>query len=122
MATLAAVLVLAVALIHVGIAIVEMCFWKHPKVHERLDYNEDQAKQVAPIVANAGQYNGFTAAGLFWGLSQGAAGYSVQVFFLVCVIVAEVFGAITLRLTTLLLQSIPGILALIALCLTRQVN
>ena len=38
----------------------------------------------------------------------------VAVFFLSCVIVAGVFGAVTLKPTTLLIQTVPAILALAA--------
>ena len=56
--------VLVVAVIHVVIAIVEMFFWKNPLVYQRLNFTTDVANQVAPIVQNAGLYNGFIAAGL----------------------------------------------------------
>jgi putative membrane protein len=78
------------------------------------------AHQVAPIVANAGLYNGFLVAGLIWGLRSGARGYQIKTFFLICVIVAGVFGAVTLRPTTLLLQSAPAGLALLAVWLSKK--
>src|SRR5262245_8988414 len=122
MAALAGILVLAVAVIHVGIAIVEMFLWMLPKVHEGLGYNEVQAAQVAPIVKNAGLYNGFIAAGLFWGLYLGAAGYAIQVFFLICVIVAGIFGAATLKPRVFLVQSVPAFLALIVLWMSHRAS
>jgi len=65
----------------------------------------DEALKVAPIVANAGLYNGFITAGLIWGLVSGKNGDVIKVFFLVCVIIAGIFGAVTLKWTTLLIQT-----------------
>jgi putative membrane protein len=107
------VLVLVVALVHVVISIVEIFFWNNPHVHGRLEFSSEQAKIVAPIVANAGLYNGFIAAGLVWGLVAREAGTSIKIFFLVCVIIAGIFGAMTLKPTTLVLQTLPGLAALV---------
>jgi putative membrane protein len=107
------------ALIHILLMIAEMFFWKQPLIHERLGFTLPEAIQVAPIVANAGLYNGFIGSGLIWGLASGASGYPIKIFFLVCVIIAGLFGAITLRPTTLLIQTAPALLALIFVWLTR---
>jgi putative membrane protein len=61
---------------------------------------------------NQGLYNGFLAAGLAWGLALGAAGRPVEVFFLGCVIVAGVFGAITASRKILWIQAAPAAVAL----------
>ena len=111
---IATVLVSLVAAVHVAIASVEMLFWNVPKVHGRLGFTGDEARKVAPIVANAGLYNSFLAAGLIWALLTRTRGSDVEIFFLICVIVAGVFGALTLKPTTLVLQTIPAVLALAA--------
>jgi putative membrane protein len=115
---LAIVLVIFVSMIHALIAIVEMCFWHLPKVHSRLGFDAETAKQVAPIVANAGLYNGFIAAGLLFGLSSWGNPHTI-LFFLSCVIVAGVYGAFTLKPTTLVLQTLPGLLALSAVWMSK---
>jgi putative membrane protein len=107
------VLVFIVAAVHAGISVVEMFFWNKPQVHRRLAFTGDEARKAAPIVANAGLYNGFLAAGLLWGLNASGNGVPIQMFFLACVIVAGVFGAVTLKWTTLLLQTAPAAVALI---------
>jgi putative membrane protein len=112
--TIATGLVWLVAAIQLTIAIVEICFWKVPAVHSRLDFNAVEAEKVAPIVANAGLYNSFLAAGLIWGLMSTAGGSHIVVFFLSCVVVAGLFGAATLKPTTLVLQTVPAALALAA--------
>jgi len=113
-------LVLLVALIHVAIAVTEMCFWELPEIHSRLGFTPDEAHKVAPIVANAGLYNGFLAAGLVWGLLSRARTFQIGMFFLTCVIIAGIFGAATLKWTTLVLQSGPGVLAILAVWVSRN--
>lgn len=111
MQTASTIAVAMVGIVHVAIAVVEMFFWKIPAIYERLGFTADIASQVAPIVSNAGLYNAFIAAGLFWGAFSQQA--SIQVFFLVCVVIAGLYGAATLKPTTLVLQSFPATVALI---------
>src|SRR5436190_21240693 len=112
------VMVMLVALIHAGIAFVEIFFWKEPWAHERLNQlltSSEVAIKAAPIVTNAGLYNGFIAAGLVWGFRV-REGARIQVFFLVCVIVAGIVGAITLRdWIPFALQTVPAVVALLAM-------
>ena len=121
MLQLAHVLIAIAALIHFGLMIAEMFFWKQPFVHERLGYKEPDATKVAPIIANAGLYNGFIASGLVWGLISDAQHYAISIFFLACVIIAGLYGAVTLRPTTLIIQTLPGIAALICVWLSRPI-
>jgi putative membrane protein len=68
------------------------------------------------LAANQGLYNGFLAAGLLWGLSLGAAGLSIKVFFLLCVVVAGVYGAATVGKKILYVQALPAAIGLALLC------
>src|SRR3954451_19946007 len=92
-----------VAFIHLVIAIVEIFFWSNPRVHSRLGFNADEARKVAPIVANVGLYNSFLAGGLIWGLSVAVDGVPIQIFSLTCVIIAGLVGAATIKWKILLL-------------------
>src|SRR4051812_10998590 len=92
MARAAAVAVGILAVIHLGISAVEMFFWLNPAVYQRLGFSAEQASKAHPIVMNAGLYNGFVAAGLFWGAFGGDRSFQVRVFFLSCVIIAGIFG------------------------------
>ena len=71
-----------------------------------------RSKQAATatkvLAANQGLYNGFLAAGLFWGLSQGEAGRDIKVFFLGCVLVAGLYGAATASRKILFVQALPA--------------
>ena len=69
------------------------------------------------LAANQGLYNGFLAAGLFWGIAHPIpqVGTQIQLFFLLCVLVAAIYGAITVKRSILLVQGGPALLALLAL-------
>ena len=114
MSSLAVVLVIVVAVIHVGFAALEIFGWNSPKVHTKLfGFDELEAKKAKPIVANAGFYNGFLAAGLIWSVLP-PADLDVTSFFLVWALSAGVFGALTLRKPLVfVLQGLPALLALV---------
>jgi putative membrane protein len=111
------------SLIHILLLVGEIFFWKEPFIHQRLGFTLEEAIKVAPIVANAGVYNGFLAAGLIWGLVSGKNGDAIKLFFLVCIIIAGIFGAATLTRTPLLIQTVPGAIALFLVWISKsQVN
>jgi putative membrane protein len=119
MPQLANLFVVIVALVHIILCVVEIIFWKEPVIHQRLGFTLEEAIKVAPIVANAGLYNGFLAAGLIWGLVSDKNGDAIKVFFLACVIIAGIFGAATLTRTPLLIQTAPGAIALFLVWISR---
>jgi len=122
MPQIANLFVVIVALVHILLLVVEMFFWKEPFIHQRLDFTLEEAIKVAPIVANAGLYNVFLAAGLIWGLVSGKTGNAIKLFFLVCVIIAGIFGAATLTRTPLFIQTAPGAIALFLVWISRWQN
>ena len=109
-----------VALVHIILCVVEIFFWKEPVIHQRLGFTLEEALKAAPIVANAGLYNGFLAAGLIWGLISGKNSDAIKIFFLVCVIIAGIFGAATLKWTTLVIQAAPGAIALFLVWISKS--
>ena len=108
-----------VAAIHIYIVILEMFLWESERGRKAFGLTAEFAKSTRVLAANQGLYNGFLAAGLVWGLLLGPAGFAVKVFFLVCVVVAGVFGAATAKKTILYVQALPGALALAAVWLAR---
>jgi putative membrane protein len=104
-----------VALIHIYIVYLEMVVWDKPQGMKAFGSTPEFAKATKVLAANQGLYNGFLAAGLIWGMWQGAAGLDVKVFFLICVIVAGLYGAATASRKILYVQALPAALALIAL-------
>ena len=114
MALLANVLVALIGLLHVYILVLEMFLWNTPRGHRAFNLTPEFAEATRVLAANQGLYNGFLAAGLFWGLSLGTAGVPVQVFFLLCVAVAGAYGAATASRRILFIQTVPAVLALLA--------
>ena len=114
---LANILVALVAVLHVGFLVLEMFFWNHPVGRKTFKMTPEYAQESAKLAANQGLYNGFLAAGLIWGLISGET--SIKIFFLVCVIVAGIFGGLTAKRSIIYMQALPGLLALIAVYLAR---
>jgi len=112
MTMVANVAVAVVALLHVYFMTLEMFFWDKPLGLRAFGLTPEFAAASKALAANQGLYNGFLVAGLIWGLSMGAAGIHVKVFFLACVIVAGLFGGATVNRKILFVQAIPGIVAL----------
>lgn len=117
MALVANTLVVIVALLHVGFLVLEMFFWDHPVGRRRFGLTPEYSKASATLAANQGLYNGFLAAGLFWGLITGET--SIKIFFLLCVLVAGIYGGFTAKRSILYIQALPALLALIAVSLAR---
>ncbi len=115
---LAALAVILVALLHFGFLALEMFYWDHPVGQEIFSMTPAQSAETAALAANQGLYNGFLAAGLLWGLI--ARKTDVVIFFLLCVVVAGVFGAVTAKPTILLIQAAPAALALLLTALAGR--
>ena len=111
----ATILIAVVALIHVYIVVLEMLLWDKPAGRRVFRTSPEFAAQSKVLAFNQGLYNGFLVAGLVWGLWLGGAGLSVKVFFLACVVVAGIVGAVTVNRRVLYVQALPAVLALAAL-------
>jgi len=112
MTTVANLAVALVALLHLYFLVLEMFLWETPFGLRTFGLTPELAKASRALAANQGLYNGFLAAGLAWGLSLGPLGNPVKIFFLGCVVVAGVFGAVTANRKILWVQALPGALAL----------
>ncbi|MCB2097005.1 MAG: DUF1304 domain-containing protein [Parvularculaceae bacterium] len=111
MKVLSGLAVIFVAALHAAFLTLEMFFWDHPVGRKIFSMTEEQSANSAILAANQGLYNGFLAAGLLWGLI--ARRRDVQIFFLLCVIVAGVYGGATAKPTIWLTQAAPGVVALL---------
>ncbi|MFF4488096.1 DUF1304 domain-containing protein [Streptomyces sp. NPDC001544] len=115
MEIVANILVGLVAALHAYILVLEMFLWQKKPGRGLHGFDREMARATAPMAANQGLYNGFLAAGLVWGLvAADPTGPRAQVFFLCCVVVAGVFGAVTANRRILFAQALPGALALTA--------
>ena len=108
MSVAANVVVGLVGLLHVYILVLEMFLWDKPKGMKAFGLTPEFAAATKVLGANQGLYNGFLAAGLFWGLYLGPSGTHIKVFFLLCVLVAGVYGAATANKRILFIQAVPA--------------
>lgn len=120
MTTAANVAVGLVALLHLYFLVLEMFYWDKPLGLRAFGLTPEFAQASKSLAANQGLYNGFLAAGLAWGLSLGSAGDSIKLFFLGCVIIAGVFGAITASRKILWVQALPGAIAFALVWISRS--
>lgn len=100
-----------VAVEHIGILILEMFFWNHPIGQKMFNMTPEVSAASATLATNQGLYNGFLAAGLFWGLFTNRN--DVKIFFLACVVTAGIFGGLTAKTSILLTQALPASAALL---------
>ena len=112
MSVAANAVVALIALLHVYILVLEMFLWDKPAGRRAFGLTQEMATATKTLAANQGLYNGFLAAGLLWGLWLGQEGVPVQVFFLLCVLVAGLYGAATASRKILFIQAVPAAIGL----------
>ncbi len=118
MKLIANLLTALVALMHSGFLVLEMFLWEKPIALNAFNITAEFAKETAFMAANQGLYNGFLAAGLIWGLLSKKK--DVVIFFLLCVIIAGVYGAMTVKPSIFFVQAVPAILALLFTVLAKS--
>ena len=116
----ATALVALVAIEHLYFLVLEMFLWTRPQGLRTFGLTPELAEQTAVLAANQGLYNGFLAAGLIWSLVRKQDGFPIRVFFLSCVIVAGIFGAVTAKPSILFVQAAPALVALLVSLLARR--
>ena len=115
MSTLAIVLVLLVALLHLYFLVLEMFLWTRPIGLKVFRQSPEKAEQSRVLAANQGLYNGFLAAGLVYGVATGSREFCL--FFLASVVVAGAYGAMSVNRRIFFVQALPALLAMAALLL-----
>ncbi len=119
MHTLANIIAALVALTHFYILYLEMFQWDSPRTMKAFGTTPEFAAQSKSMAANQGLYNGFLAAGLVWGLATDQ--FAVKAFFLLCVLVAGVVGAVSTKNPRIhFFQTIPAGLGLLLLWLGQR--
>jgi len=116
MSLIAQLLVGLIALLHSYIMVLEMFLWTTPRALKAFGQTPASAQASKTLAANQGLYNGFLAAGLIWGLvyPDPQFAWQIQMFFLACVAVAGIYGAITAKRSILFIQTVPAVIAMIA--------
>lgn len=108
---LATILILLVAALHVYFLVMEMFLWETPRTRATFGTDPEFAAKTKTLAANQGLYNGFLAAGLVWALWIGDT--RVQLFFLLCVLVAGIYGGLTASRKILYVQALPALVAIL---------
>jgi putative membrane protein len=115
--------VAVVAFLHMYFLVLEMFLWNKPFGLKTFKLTQAFADESKGLAANQGLYNGFLAAGLIWSLiANETIAPQLKVFFLVCVIVAGIYGGITASRAILAVQMTPGIIALALVVLSQMGN
>lgn len=122
MNAVAAGVVTLVAVLHLYFLVLEMFLWQTPFGMKTFGTTPEVAASSAVLAANQGLYNGFLAAGLLWALvSYGVVdGRSILTFFLLCVLVAGIYGAATANPRILFVQAVPALVALALVWMARR--
>ncbi len=109
----ATVAIVLVAALHVYFLVLEMFLWRTPFGRRTFGTTVEAAESSAVLAANQGLYNGFLAAGLLWGLLWYGVigGRATLTFFLGCILVAGIFGGVTVSRRILIVQAAPAALA-----------
>jgi putative membrane protein len=108
-----------VALLHFYFLILEMFLWATPYGMKTFKRTKEEQEQTKILAANQGLYNGFLVAGLVWSFFTPSFAYELRLFFLICVIVAGVYGAATAAKQILFVQAVPAAIALALVILSR---
>lgn len=107
------------AILHIGFMLLEAVFWSRPLGRKIFGLKPEFAHQSATLAINQGLYNGFLAAGLVFGLLSTQASFNILSFFLICMIIAGIVGALTVSRMILLVQALPAAVALGLLLLSN---
>lgn len=104
-----------VALEHLYILWMEMFAWETAGKRTFRQLPGELFKPTKGLAANQGLYNGFLAAGLIWSLFIGDPEWqrNVAIFFLSCVVIAGIFGAVTASKKIFFVQGLPALIGLI---------
>lgn len=124
MQTLSTILVALVALEHLYILYMEMFAWETlGKKTFKGSLPNELFKPTKKLAANQGLYNGFLAAGLIWSffIENPEWQKNIQLFFLGCVIVAGIYGALSASRKIFFVQALPAILALAFVLISSKI-
>ena len=111
-ALLANSMILLVAILHLAFLVLEMFLWEKSLGRRVFRQTAERAAITRLLAVNQGLYNGFLAAGRVWGVILGAEGEAIKIFFLSCVIIAGVVGAITVSRGIFWIQAAPAVVGL----------
>lgn len=112
---LAKIFTVLVAILHFYFLWLEMFVWTTKAKKVFRNFPSDLFEPTKSMAANQGLYNGFLAAGLLWSLLTSNEQWAtyIALFFLSCVVIAGVYGAISVSKKIFYVQAIPAIIAIV---------
>ncbi len=115
MLILAKVVTVLVASMHCYFLWLEMFAWTTKAKKVFRNFPDDLFEPTKNMAANQGLYNGFLAAGLFWSLTISSYEWSANIalFFLSCVLIAGIYGAVSVSKKIFFVQGLPAVLGII---------
>lgn len=117
---LAQLAIAVVAALHLLFFVLESFLWTKPAGRRIFGLTPELAQSTASLAANQGLYNAFLAAGLIWSLFNPPGMFGIKVFFLSCVVIAGIVGAITAKRSILFIQALPGAIALLLVLFSQR--
>ncbi|NND62485.1 MAG: DUF1304 domain-containing protein [Flavobacteriaceae bacterium] len=120
MSLAAQILIGFIAVLHIYILWFEMFAWTTRGRKVFRSFPKELFEPTKPMAANQGLYNGFLAAGLIWSFFIKDVQWqtNVALFFLICVAIAGIFGALTASKKIFFVQGLPALLAILTLLLS----
>lgn len=117
MEIVAKTLIVLIALEHMYFMYFEMFAWETIGKKTFKSLPEHLFTPTKALAANQGLYNGFLSAGLIWTFFISDANWAenISLFFLACVAIAGIYGAITASKRIFFVQALPALLAIICL-------
>ena len=110
------IVIVLVAVLHIGLFIMESVLWTTPKVMALFDNTQEEANGTRVLALNQGFYNLGLAGLLLWFyLANNTNGLSATLLFIVCM---GIVGAVTANWRIILVQSLPAFVAFILLNLS----
>ncbi|MDT0620299.1 DUF1304 domain-containing protein [Croceitalea vernalis] len=120
MLLIAKIITALVAILHLYFLWLEMFAWttKARKVFK--NFPQDLFEPTKSMAANQGLYNGFLAAGLIWSLLIQDSVWQIYIalFFLSCVAVAGIYGAMSVSKKIFTIQAMPALIGIVLLLAT----
>lgn len=116
MSTATNVIIGVVAALHVYFLVLEMFLWDTPYGRKTFALTPEFSAATRVLAGNQGLYNGFLAIGLIWSLiDTHDHAFELKIFFLSCVFVAGVVGAVSVSRKIFFVQALPALIALVLL-------
>ncbi|WP_299533265.1 DUF1304 domain-containing protein [Ulvibacterium sp.] len=113
------ILIGLVALFHLYFLWFEMFAWTTRGRKIFRSFPPELFEPTKPLAANQGLYNGFLAAGLIWTffIKDKIWVDSISLFFLGCVSIAGIYGALTADKKIFFVQALPALVAILLIFL-----